>query len=1281
MAARRRIALELDPDKVVGLGVEGIDPPEAPTQAFRILRPDDLVSLEVRCFRCTLSSGQRRQPPELTATRDGAWIEVRFAFQHLGERAWYRVEQPSSKVVFWDDKEARQAQGDPPDLAASNEPVDPPPIEVRAANSSRLCLDLASEERIEFTIEGVLEAISRLPLRVSEWATPRPRPAAAVADLLGIVAELPGASLVRTDTGLAFVSNSAARRELGAADLSATRRTSTAGDVLSTANGLRLARTVLLGERADRLGRVDLGPDFSELVGDIFRPPRLRDRVPRAPRADQTAIEAPYRLIISPSRRGGFRHATKPVAVDGKSRRIELWHSRLGVRSESAGDVRVDEAQSPQKIIRAIWARDLEPRNDDDIYDATDELGAVDPLDLLKPFRMSLDGRDRGMLVRQTADPTIAEPRPVDVHRLYLSALGAWLDLHVDWSAEEIKPYAKHGDPSVLAWDEVAPMGRDQYVRVAYPGYLFPFGHLAALIKVTERKVLERADPQARLYQRKFLVIPGPVRGFDQRDLPFKQVRLLPTVTPDIDDPLLPGTPHTASFPGISRDQLFWPVVGGEKFRFTLDCLDHAGRPARFHAPLLFVAAHLGRSHEIPLGAFSVTIDEKSLIRGMYGADGTVDGLSRHVAISRPTVSGDTTLEVRSFDFTGQPGDPGDLSSRPSMSGAKIVIPALRQLAPQAAEVPISYARAFLDNGFAAGNEGQVFAEVVGAGAKVLYDSTARSGGLIAPNLPIEGISKTLGPVGDVDAIAQGHFEPKDFLASLGDSMPKLFGIVDLVDLLDAAGLGGAPRLVSELLDGPAAMVADIGRLGDALDAASARLASGAEGIEPAQLTKLNDIRTETRPLVDNILASIKNFQKLAETADKPAVKAALETPLRQLNDQLGDLDRLLAEAELPPPIRVDLQRLVGALKTLFADAEAIKKSIEQLLAMFRGIFAGSPSVRARYEWKPRLRSWPADAAPPIIEVPTDGFTLSLEARASASGDAGFDSVAELRDLSVNLLPGFPLISLQFERIAFRAAGGRKSEVDVLFGGIEFKGILQFVQTLSEVIPLDALSDPPRVEVDASSATAGVDVALPNIAVGVFSLENISLGTDAKVPFLGEAVTIGFHFCTRERPFCLTVMALGGGGFVGLRASPKGLVLLEGSLEFGAHVSLDFGVASGSVEVMGGVYYKQEDTTSTLTGYVRLRGEVSLLAIASVSLTAELSLTYRTKGGGKDEMFGEAKVTLEVEIALIEYSASFSIERHFAGSNGDPTFAQLITVAADGSSPPWSEYCLAFAED
>ena len=68
----------------------------------------------------------------------------------------------------------------------------------------------------------------------------------------------------------------------------------------------------------------------------------------------------------------------------------------------------------------------------------------------------------------------------------------------------------------LVEWDHIATQGRDHYVRIVYEGFLYPFGHRATLVKVTERKVLapdggtgdNQADsPVAYLRQRMFIVV------------------------------------------------------------------------------------------------------------------------------------------------------------------------------------------------------------------------------------------------------------------------------------------------------------------------------------------------------------------------------------------------------------------------------------------------------------------------------------------------------------------------------------------------------------------------------------------------------------------------------------------------------------------------------------------------------------------------------------------------------------------------------------------------------
>jgi hypothetical protein len=285
--------------------------------------------------------------------------------------------------------------------------------------------------------------------------------------------------------------------------------------------------------------------------------------------------------------------------------------------------------------------------------------------------------------------------------------------------------------------------------------------------------------------------------------------------------------------------------------------------------------------------------------------------------------------------------------------------------------------------------------------------------------------------------------------------------------------------------------------------------------------------------------------------------------------------------------------------------------------------------------------------------------------------------LAQLTDFTLQLLPGVSLVHIPFKRLYFRASTGSKTEIDIDLGPLEWLGVLGFVDKLRELIPADGFADPPSVIVDGQGIEAGFSMGLPNVAVGVFNLSNLSLAADLTLPFLSDdGPTVGFAFCARERPFTLAVMFLGGGGFFGLRLSADKLVLLEASLEFGATLALDFGVASGSVSCMAGVYLRLTASDGSLTGYLRIRGAVDVLGLISASIELYMALSYEF-GSGK--VIGRATIIVEVEVLMFSASVPISAERRFGGSKGDPTFAQALGPYVDAGCP-WIDYCQAFAE-
>ena len=703
---------------------------EAEALVIDLVRAADLVALTIEAHGMELFAGASGT---VLRPRGGekARLVVRFPFQHMAERAIYEQRakvpnegNPDGKPI--DDPAAPDGEGARPT----------PPIPARPARGSRLVLDVPEGERIPFSSKGLLAAIGRLPIAVHPLArpgeAPAPRQPAGGASLIlpggllgwindgGITLQKAARSLI-PDTGTAVGASAVARdlRRLRAA----------------MASEVGVATPRVLERAFAGVGEVSIGGErveVSRLVGEsglvidkgrVLRP-RTRAELSRPPTEGETAIEAPYRLVISPSAESGWAHSNTPVAADGAPHRIELWHSRLGQRELlESGEVRVDERSSPRRIVRAVWARDRERLPEWESL----KVAAHDN----EPFRTSLDSADRHMLVRQSAETWLGKksepiaPIPVAARALWLSALGAWLDLHGQW---ETLPYSAAEIASILTWDHVAPLGRDQYVRVVYPGYLYPFGHQATLVKLTERKMKDASPSLAALYQRKFLVIADPLRRYgyeEHRDLPFTQVAIRPLVTPTLDDP------------GNAQNTMFWPEVGGARFRFVLDALDHEGRPRRLVTPLMWVAEH----YQGPQ-AFA-QIDQAYAT----DPDRVVAAQGQRISFTPVLKGGDTAVDTQSLSFLGKARLGG---SRPRVDAASVSLPAVQAISAVGA-VEISYTGTYKGSGFGgAANSGEVWAAVknaptMGFGAGKPSGSD-KAGGFSRPTFRCAGSRASAGP-------------------------------------------------------------------------------------------------------------------------------------------------------------------------------------------------------------------------------------------------------------------------------------------------------------------------------------------------------------------------------------------------------------------------------------------------------------------------------------------------------------------------------------------------------
>ena len=1197
---------------------------------FRLLRPDDLLVMEIETTDLEFGSSPSQGSDDdgslhlVPSGSKGGLLTAIFGYQHAAEKALFElndipVPEPGSQI----------------------------PIAARAAHKSRLVYKVPKGERIAFSIDGIIAAMSRLEMAVAPVAMPREAITIGSIPIGAALIELTGGLGLAQQDGQLFLQDialtkSAARSLAAPATRSGRKQAVTTTSLIAAAESMHVLRsranqTSIVDARAKTGHKLTASDSRIGLVPAKL-PPGFEFGVtkPSKPTAGETAIEAPFRLFISPSALNGWTHARRPAAAPGDATRIELWHSRLGVRSVAAnGDVTIDERSQPQKIVRAIWARDLEAQP------------VPTPPSITDPFRQSLSGLDRVNLVRQSSETftrPIVKPEPVTARGLALSSNGAWLDLFGQWDTTR---YIGRLNSPILSWDHLATMGRDQYVRVTHAGYLFPFGHKCVLVQITERKIKE-VPPHARLYQREFIVVSEPTKYYTGRDLPFSEVRLDPLVTPDLQDPRT--MPPSEALQSV---QLFWPNDSNGLFRWKLHARDQEGKAVRLDAPLLFVAEGFSKA------------GTNSQITTGYAEFGRniVDGHSQSIAYASPLKSGDTANETVTLTLTGTP-QPS--TAVPSLVEANVVLPAMRHLTPASPVTAVTYSSIYLSGGFGgADNPGDVYLDLK-APTKIEFGSTEHSGGFIKPDIRLAALSRVIGLAGDSATVAANSFNPAKFLQG---ALPKLFGLLDLIDVLAAVGLdlSKAPSFITETLNRIAGLLDDLTKL-EAVLADAAAITSGAAA---AQYNSLKSQVSTELPKLKSGLADLLALNGAGSIAD---VTAKVKAPLDVLATMAVALKSAIASFPTSPGVKTRLDRLANALNPVLANAGLLN----DVLGFVNGLNPGGGEFRARLEWQPALGNWPAGSSDTdaVFHPRRDGLTLAVEVRASAKDEAGVDVFAELRDFTLQLMPGAPLVRAAFKRIAFRGGSSRKPEVDVVFGGLEFVGFLSFIETLKQLIPLDGFSDPPFLEASTEGITAGFTISLPNVAIGVFSLTNLSLSADTRIPFLGKSVTVGFSFCTRERPFTLAVAFLGGGGFFGIRLSPQGLEVLEMSLEFGAIVALDFGVASGSVSAMAGIYIRLEGKAGSLTGYFRVRGEVDVLSLISACIELYMSLTYEFDTG---KMIGQATISVTVKVLFFSGSVQISAERKFAGSNGDPTVAQMLDFHPDGSSKPWDDYCLAFA--
>ncbi len=342
---RRRVMRRLGPTRFMsGLRLVQLSPfddtpwwwgggrPDVEGIKVDVVRPDDLVHLSCTFVDCELVGGGAGAPTIRPTEGSDGLLVADFAFQHAHEEAIYETVATPNYVANPQRRPGDAPQVvDPKQATLATAGTSAPVAQFRPARGSRLVFRMLGEP-VEFSTEGILTAMKRLPLNLHPKGEPPglapsvsgDRPFRIIPILIG------GSPVLHLGDGLV-----AELRDTGPVIMNAPKgwlRSNRAPD-LGTAAGIadvnrNLARLRAAGRDATPVvvAGTQLPEDSILAPGNGWTRPDIEidpiryrlDDLSERPAVDQTSIEAPFRLILSPTSEARFTHAIGPVRRRGR---------------------------------------------------------------------------------------------------------------------------------------------------------------------------------------------------------------------------------------------------------------------------------------------------------------------------------------------------------------------------------------------------------------------------------------------------------------------------------------------------------------------------------------------------------------------------------------------------------------------------------------------------------------------------------------------------------------------------------------------------------------------------------------------------------------------------------------------------------------------------------------------------------------------------------------------------------------------------------------------------
>ena len=538
---------------------------------------------------------------------------------------------------------------------------------------------------------------------------------------------------------------------------------------------------------------------------------------PGIPSADVTAIEFPWRMLLSPDATAHWVHRRQPFTANGRS---EVWHTRLTGSGRTVPVRAIGYRPVADSIRTSLELRDIE-----DVVRLSGDFG-IRPkswVELGLPMSVWMARMRQSGMDRFRYDPT-----PLDAEQLMLTPLGASVRLQGQWEFPP-PPYqpailAQFGieSPSLEKYLHTAGTGRDQLVRVVRRGWVSTT-HRASILKTTERQfepilIRTEAGPDgpvgifgSRAYLRQWITIEiqqhvqdfVPLAGgytHGGREMPLRSVRLTTLTTPPIDLPidLAESEAHHRGFWALTHEggeavnedwlgrqiqsdleqafqQPFWIRVNGADFEFCALGTDWEEKPVTYRTPLMFIPQE--------------SVGNYNAVKTEY-ASGPAQRRQRPignqvVALAGPTepalARGSTSSATESLTFAlPQVAGPVPASYQPSwlysVTAADAHLEAVERVTGKRDAVAITFDPLYLANGLVSpANPAALYATLPPVTVAMPAE---RGGGLARPQLSVAKLSSRQGSLPDQFAKPG----PPDVVSAFAGA--KILGTIALTDIV-----------------------------------------------------------------------------------------------------------------------------------------------------------------------------------------------------------------------------------------------------------------------------------------------------------------------------------------------------------------------------------------------------------------------------------------------------------------------------------------------------------------